>query len=90
MFHAKNNTKVALVQVQFCCKSDNVTIFIPGLPVEQQALDEAAALSGAFKVGHDFLPADVRYECERIIPRVDDIKPQDAATAFLFLKQHYS
>ena len=40
-------------------------------------------------VGEDFLQPDVRRECQRIIPEVDQVKACDAADTFLFLKHHY-
>ena len=41
-------------------------------------------------VGDDYLTHAVRDECERIIPAINDVKPNDAATAYLFLKTHYN
>ena len=35
-------------------------------------------------VGNDFLTPAVRAECERVIPQIEDVKPSDAATTFLF------
>ena len=46
-------------------------------------------LSGVLQEGSDFLPQDVRAECERIIPEVDKVQPRDAADTYLFLKAHY-
>jgi hypothetical protein len=40
-------------------------------------------------VGDDFLSAEVRAECERIIPAVEDVKPEDAAETYLFLRANY-
>jgi hypothetical protein len=40
-------------------------------------------------VGDDYLTHAVREECERIIPAINDVKPNDAATGYLFLKAHY-
>jgi len=41
-------------------------------------------------VGNDFLTLAVRAECERVIPQIEDVKPSDAATTFVFLKTHYN
>ena len=40
-------------------------------------------LSGVLQVGSDFLPQDVRAECERIIPEADKVQPRDAADTSL-------
>jgi hypothetical protein len=40
-------------------------------------------------VGDDYLTPPVRAECERIIPEIDDVKPNDAVTTYLFLRTHY-
>ena len=60
-----------------------------GLPITDEALDEVRELSGVMDVGEDFLDADVRRECERIVPEIDQVKPADAADTYLFLKHHY-
>lgn len=68
--------------------------YITGLPahyrsITDEALDEVRELSGVMDVGEDFLDADVRRECERIIPDIHQVKPADAADTYLFLKHHY-
>ncbi|XP_028404817.1 uncharacterized protein LOC114527386 [Dendronephthya gigantea] len=60
-----------------------------GFPVSKEALDEVAELSGVMTVGDDFLTPNVRAECERIIPEINAVKPNDTTTAYLFLKTHY-
>jgi hypothetical protein len=40
-------------------------------------------------VAADYLEPAVRAECERIIPEIEDVKPNDAAITYLFLKTHY-
>ena len=61
-----------------------------GLPITDEALDEVRELSGVMDVGEDFLDADVRRECERIVPEIDQVKPlADAADTYVFLKHHY-
>ncbi len=57
--------------------------------LEQQSLDEVAELSGVFEVGHDYLDLELRAHFERILPQIGDIKPEEAADAYLFLKAHY-
>ena len=41
-------------------------------------------------VGDDFLTPAVRAERERVIPEIEDVKPSDAATTFLFVKTYYN
>ena len=64
-------------------------IYLSGWPVSEESLHEAAELSGVLQEGNDFLPPEVREECERIIPEVDNVKPRDAADTCLFFKAHY-
>ena len=74
------------------CSHINVSknyISLSGWQVSQDSLDEVAELSGVLQEGSDFLPQDVRVECERIIPQVDKVQPRDAADTYLFLKAHY-
>lgn len=60
-----------------------------GFPVTNQALDEVAEVSGVMTVGDDFLSFDVRRECERVIPKVENVEATDAADTYLFLKANY-
>ena len=39
--------------------------------------------------GDDYLEPDVGENCERIIPEMETVRPNDAADSFLFLKAHY-
>ena len=59
------------------------------MPVSQEILDEFAEVSGVMTVGNDYLPCNVRRECERVIPNVGSVKPIDAADTYLFLKANY-
>ncbi|CAB4039374.1 Hypothetical predicted protein [Paramuricea clavata] len=59
-----------------------------GFELRKQAIDEVAQLSGVMDVGDDYLSQLVRQECERVIPELDNVKPQDAATTFIFLKNY--
>ena len=63
---------------------------ITRLPSKRAILDEVAELSQVMTVGDDFLTPAVRAECERVIPEIEDVKPSDAATTFLFLKTYYN
>lgn len=60
-----------------------------GFELRKQAIDEVAQLSGVMDVGDDYLSQVVRQECERVIPELDNVKPQDAATTFIFLNNYY-
>ena len=62
---------------------------ITGLPITEEALADVREVSGVMDVGEDFIDPDVRRECERIIPEIDQVKPCDAADTYIFLKHHY-
>ena len=62
---------------------------ILGIAVSIESLNEVAELSGVIEVGNDYLEPDVRLECERVIPEVNIIQPDEAANAYFFLKAHY-
>jgi hypothetical protein len=59
------------------------------LPITDEALNEIAEISGVMQVGNDFLPCNVRRECERVIPNIVNVKAVDAADTYLFLKANY-
>ena len=59
------------------------------MAVSNELLNEVSETSGVMAYEEDYLPRNVREECERVIPHIDDVKPVDAADAFLFLKMHY-
>ena len=60
-----------------------------GKPVSTEDLNEVAELSGVMSYGDDYLEPNLRANCERIIPEVETVLPNDAADSFLFLKAHY-
>ncbi|CAB3987262.1 Hypothetical predicted protein [Paramuricea clavata] len=60
-----------------------------GLPVSKEALDEVAEISGVLDAHDDYLPVDVREQCEAIIPEICEVKSKNAAETYLFLKAHY-
>jgi hypothetical protein len=60
-----------------------------GKPVSTEDLNEVAELSGVMSYGDDYLEPNLRANCERIIPEVEAVLPNDAADSFLFLKAHY-
>ena len=57
-----------------------------GLVYDVMMLDDE---DGLMAYGDDYLEPNVRANCERIIPEVETVLPNDAADSFLFLKAHY-
>lgn len=60
-----------------------------GFQVTEQLLDEVATISQVMTDGEDYLSPAVRAECERVIPRLEDVEPQNASLTYIFLKTHY-
>jgi hypothetical protein len=52
-------------------------------------LNEVCEVSGVMTEGETFLAAVIQRECERVVPEVNDIRPQDAAETYIFLKTHF-
>eukprot|EP00794_Sanderia_malayensis_P013066 gene13066-14411_t len=61
-----------------------------GIPVTKEDLNEVAKLSGAMTFGNDYLPQNITEKCERIIPDIDSVHPQDAAETYMFLKANFN
>ena len=61
-----------------------------GLHVNEEDLKEVAELSGVLNDTDDYLEPEVRHECERHIPNIDDVEPSEAANAYLYLKAHFN
>ena len=59
-----------------------------GYAVSEEHLEEVAGLSGVLEDTDDFLELEFRASCEEHIPNTDEIKPDQAANAYLFLKSH--
>ena len=64
--------------------------FFAGWPVTEEQLQEAATHAGVLDIDDDFLVADFRAECERLMPHIKEIQPEDCSDAFCYLKQHFS
>ena len=64
--------------------------FFAGWPVTEEQLQEAATHAGVLDIDDDFLVADFRAECERLMPHIEEIEPEDCSDAFCYLKQHFS
>lgn len=60
-----------------------------GFPVTEERLREVAELSNVLESTGDFLDENFRQECQRHIPNTADIKPAEAANAYLFLKANF-
>ena len=73
----------------FLLISISILFAFQGFPVTEEQLKEAAEESGVLNVPEDFLPPDVRAECERIMPDREDIKPEDCRDAYMYLKSNY-
>ena len=70
----------------------NVTLFYlftEGSQVTNEVLDEVREISSVMPEDNKFLTAAVQRECERVVPDVNNIRPQDAADTFIFLKTHF-
>lgn len=61
-----------------------------GWPITEGQLEQVAAHAGVLEIPDDFLDARFREECERWIPKTEEIKPDECVDAFLFLKAHFS
>lgn len=60
-----------------------------GWIVSEEQLEEVATHSGVLEIDDDFLNARFRAECERLIPKTEEITHEDCVDAFLFLKAHF-
>ena len=65
-----------------------VWLFV-GWIVSEEQLEEVATHSGVLEIDDDFLNARFRAECERLIPKTEEITDEDCVDAFLFLKAHF-
>lgn len=64
-------------------------LYLAGLPVSKEALDEVAEISGVLDAHDDYLPVHVREQCEAIIPEICEVKSKNAVETYLLLKAHY-
>ena len=56
--------------------------------ISEEQLMEVAELSGIFDEDDDFLDPTFRARCKEYIPNTNEIKPAQAANAYLYLKSH--
>lgn len=61
-----------------------------GLAVIEEQLREVAEFANVLDGTDDYLPEDFRQECQRLLPNTEDIEPDQAANAFLYLKANFS
>lgn len=59
-----------------------------GINLTEEQLLEVAELSDVLEENDDYLKPAVRRECERHLPDTDDIEPEEAKDAYLYLKSH--
>jgi hypothetical protein len=60
-----------------------------GIHLTEADLSEVAELSEVLNGTDDYLDCNFRHECQQIINNTDDIEPDQAANAFLYLKAHF-
>lgn len=58
-----------------------------GFRVTEEQLREVADLSNILDGTDDYLPEEFRQECQRHVPNTEDIEPNQAANAYLYLKE---
>jgi len=63
--------------------------YITGLPVTEEQLKEAATQSGVLTFPDDFLEAEFRAECERVLPDSETIRPHECRDAYMYLKSNF-
>ena len=61
-----------------------------GWTVTEHSLREVANHSGVLEIGDDFLEPAIRRECEKWVPNIDDVTPEDWVNAYLYVKKKYS
>ncbi|XP_078363116.1 uncharacterized protein LOC144647223 isoform X1 [Oculina patagonica] len=59
-----------------------------GIKVTEEQLLEVAEFSKVLEENDDYLKPSVRQECQRHVPDANDIDPEDAKVAYLFLRSH--
>ena len=59
-----------------------------GIKVTEEQLLEVAEFSEVLEENDDYLKPSVRQECQRHVPEANDIDPEDAKVAYLFLRSH--
>ena len=61
-----------------------------GWPVSENDLEKVADYFGVLECGVDFLEEAIREECERWLPNVQDINPDDWTDAYLYVREKFS
>lgn len=61
-----------------------------GFVVKEEQLREVAELANVLDGTDDFLCEDLRQECQRHLCNTEDIDPDQAANAFLYLNANFS
>ena len=60
-----------------------------GYPFSEEDLQEVAELSSVFDGTDDFLEDAFQKDCQRHIPDTNEIEPDQAANAYLYLKDNF-
>ena len=68
---------------------DSILILCLGLNITTEVVEEVQEISGVMTMGSSFLSDNVQREGERVVPDLNGIQPQDAADAYIFLKNHF-
>ena len=58
------------------------------LDVSENELEEVAGYSKVLESRSDYLEADFREKCEKLIPFPADVEPNECIDAYLYLKQN--
>lgn len=66
-----------------------IALYPLGISLDEQILEKVAEVSKVMEEDDDFLSKEIRDECERVIPLIEDVIPKDAALTYIFLKSHY-
>lgn len=61
-----------------------------GWPISEDDLKKVANYSGVLECGEDFLEIPIREECERWVPNVEDVNPDDWTDAYLYVRENFS
>lgn len=61
-----------------------------GLHVTENQLKEVAELSDVLEGTNDYLEPEFRARCEVVIPNVHEVTPEEAANAYLYLKENFA
>jgi len=69
-----------------------VSFTVTGFPVTEEQLRDVAQHSGVLQIDDDYIEAEFRAKCARIIPMPVEhhVEPAECAEAYKYLKRRYS